>query len=135
NGDLPGHLFLRLVARLTLEALNATAECGDRAFAFLVGAQRGDEGQASTALLRPRARRFWRRRGPCRAWATPGARSFLVLWLECGTRTYRPRQRVIAKALFRLLLGFELPFELLLAPFLLIRLARLSGVAIAAFGA
>ena len=45
--DLADELFLRLVRGMSLEALGAAAERGDRTLAHFVGVERGDDGQAA----------------------------------------------------------------------------------------
>ena len=47
-------LFLRLVRGMSLQALGAAAERGDRALAHVVGVERGDQRQAAALLLRRR---------------------------------------------------------------------------------
>ena len=52
--DLANQLFLRLVRRMSLQALGAAAERGDRTLAHVVGIERGDQRQAAALLLRRR---------------------------------------------------------------------------------
>ena len=52
NDHLADQLFLRLVRDVTLQALGAAAERGDRALAHVVGIERRDERQAAAFLLR-----------------------------------------------------------------------------------
>ena len=68
---LADQLFLRLVRGVSLQALGAAAERGDRTLAHVVGVERGDQRQAAAFLLRARLvgglggrrRGAWRRRG------------------------------------------------------------------------
>ena len=50
--DFADELFLRLVRRMSLQALGAAAERRDRALAHVIGVERGDQRQAAALLCR-----------------------------------------------------------------------------------
>src|SRR6266404_3246280 len=139
DDHLANQLFFRLVRLMPLQALGAAAERGDRAFAHVIGIERGDKGQAAALLLRRGlGGGLWRRRRTERAAgaATDLARTFVLVG-DIGGDAGRPRgghrasRRCGASFGFaKTLLGFEFGLALGL---LVLAVALLFGLA-AGFG-
>ena len=139
DDHLANELFFRLVRLMPLQALGAAAERSDRAFAHVIGIERGDQRQASALLLRRGlGGRLWRRRGTESAAgaATDLARTFVLVG-DVGGDAGRPRggHRTCrgcgaSFGFAKTLLGFE--FGLALG-FLILAVAVFFGLA-AGFG-
>src|SRR5581483_8636110 len=121
-------LFLWLGAGVTLEALRAAAERGDRALAHFVCVHRRDDGEPAALFFKPGARS--RSRGRCRpvACATPRAGRVIVFRFK-GRPT---RRDGFAEALLGDFAGLALGFLVVLAALFLTALTRLGGLALGA---
>ncbi len=135
DGDLAHEFFLRLVGGVALEALGAAAERGDRAFAHLVGAQCGDQGETAALLFGAGARSGRARGDGTRGAATGTARHtrrFFFLGFEGRAGRRRLLHFFLAEALLGDFAGLALGFFVVLAAFVFVVLARFRGFA---FGA
>ena len=132
-GDFANEFLFRLIGSLAFQPLDPPTERCDRSFALFVGAECGDQRQAAAVLLSGAARRF---RGGGRS---PGARAasrprrlFLIGFERRPSSQGLGVRCFLAEALFRLLLGFELRFQLVLAAALFLSFASLRGITLGA---
>ena len=143
NGDFAHELFLLLAVAMAGHALRAAAERRDRTLAHLVGAERGDEGQAAALLRRAGARRLGRRGGTRRGAAGAAAGRAAIVVVGFGRERARDRRRgrrswpcglfLAAEALLGDLVGLALGLFVVAAAIFLGALARLGGLALGAF--
>src|SRR5947209_1751248 len=100
-------LFLGLVRGVPLEPLHTAAECGYRALALFISAQRSDQRQAPATLLANTAGGLGRRCRPCSAGTAARARSLFLFLFLCRTSGSGARW-LLAETLLCFLFGLEL---------------------------